>query len=176
MNRLVSVALMTAVWAALLATSDWRALGFGLVVSWGLLAFSDRLHRTQSSRAKEVLPRPVGSVILSLFFLRELVMSAVSVAREAWRPKLAIRPGIASVPLEFESDLETAVLASLISLTPGTLSLEVSPDRKTLYVHGLVVRGDGSEIRDSIDVRLKRPVQRAFTVRSVRASRRGTRA
>jgi len=66
------------------------------------------------------------------------------------------------VPLTVDSDVEITMLASLISLTPGTLSLDVAPDGHALFVHALIVHDDGASIRDSIARHLERPVQRAF--------------
>ena len=50
-----------------------------------------------------------------------------------------MKPGIVKIPLDARSDLEITLLANLISLTPGTLSLDVSDDRKVLYVHAMYV-------------------------------------
>jgi multicomponent Na+:H+ antiporter subunit E len=46
-----------------------------------------------------------------------------------------MRPGVIAIPLDAQTDIEITVLANLISLTPGTLSLDVSADRQTLYIH-----------------------------------------
>jgi multicomponent Na+:H+ antiporter subunit E len=74
---------------------------------------------------------------LMLFFLGELVVSSLRVAWDVITPTLHSRPGIVAVPLDLEGDVEIALLANLVSLTPGTLSLEVSDDRRTLYVHAM---------------------------------------
>jgi multicomponent Na+:H+ antiporter subunit E len=74
---------------------------------------------------------------LVLFFLGELLLSSLRVAWDVITPRLHSRPGIVAVPLDLRGDVEITVLANLVSLTPGTLSLEVSEDRKTLYVHAM---------------------------------------
>jgi multicomponent Na+:H+ antiporter subunit E len=51
-----------------------------------------------------------------------------------------MKPGIVKIPLTANTDLEITLLANLISLTPGTLSLDVSDDRKVLYVHAMYVK------------------------------------
>ena len=58
------------------------------------------------------------------------------------------RPGIIAVPIEARTDLEITTLANLVSLTPGTLSLDVSGDRRTLYVHAMFVDDPESIHRD----------------------------
>lgn len=166
MSTLISVVLLTVAWAALFSTIDPRGLIVGALIAFLTLRFVRWLERSPDDESLyTVTPMPWGFMLLAVAFLRELVLSAVSVAVQAWRPSLAIRPGIVAVPLAVQSDLEITVLASLISLTPGTLSLEVSEDRRTLFVHALDVEGDGSTIRASIRDRLERPVARAFWVR-----------
>ena len=54
-------------------------------------------------------------------------------------PKLHMTPGIVGVPLDIKSDAEITMLANLITLTPGTLSLDVSEDKKVLYVHSMYI-------------------------------------
>ncbi len=88
------------------------------------------------SRYFEKLPQLVRFV---LFFGWELVLSNLRVAWDVVTPKAYRRPGVIAVPLDARSDLEITLLANLITLTPGTLSLDVSPDRGTLYVHAMFV-------------------------------------
>lgn len=90
-----------------------------------------------------IVLRPLWRVVLALrlvaLFLAELVAANAMVAWEVMTPRQSIRPGIIRVPLRARSDVEITLLANLISLIPGTLSLEVSDDRTALFVHGLHV-------------------------------------
>jgi multicomponent Na+:H+ antiporter subunit E len=72
---------------------------------------------------------------LILLFLRELVLSALKVAWLVVQPRLRIRPAIVAYPLTVTTDVQIALLANMITLTPGTLSVDVSEDRRTLYIH-----------------------------------------
>ncbi|MDR3475228.1 MAG: Na+/H+ antiporter subunit E [Devosia sp.] len=76
---------------------------------------------------------------LVLFFLKELLLSALSVASLVLSPRLAsrLKPAIVAFPLSVKSDAEITLLANLITLTPGTLTLDVSADRRWLYIHVL---------------------------------------
>ena len=74
---------------------------------------------------------------LGVIFLLELVKSSVAVARAVLSPKAAFNPGIVAYPLQLKGDMHIAALANMISLTPGTTSLHVTEDRKTLYIHAL---------------------------------------
>lgn len=161
-SKLISLVLLTALWSGLFSTLDWRAIAFGALVSAVILWWVQRL--TQEPKAPMVaVPRPIGVMILVPAFFWELIKSAASVVREVYRPKITFKSGVLAYPLEVRSELEITVLASLISLTPGTLSLEVSADRSTLYIHALSVGEDGGEsIKTSIRNRLECQVLRAF--------------
>jgi multicomponent Na+:H+ antiporter subunit E len=64
---------------------------------------------------------------------------------------------VIGIPLEAKTDLEITVLANLITMTPGTLSLDVSPDRKTLYVHAMYIKNPEA-LRFDIKENLERRV------------------
>ena len=68
------------------------------------------------------------------FFFKELLFAGVSVFRLILLPS-EVRPGVVAVPLDITSDAEITLLANLITLTPGTLTLDVSTDKKVIYVH-----------------------------------------
>jgi multicomponent Na+:H+ antiporter subunit E len=108
---------------------------------------------------REVLPGPRSSrrvrriLSLVLLFLYELVVSAVRVAAVVLRPDMsrAVRPAIVAVPLTIKSDAEITLLANLITLTPGTLSVDVSADKSVLYVHALCMDDREAMIADIAD-------------------------
>lgn len=95
---------------------------------------------------RRFLPQPfyfrkVWAVVkLLLLFLKELLMSSLFVAKEVIRPTVKVRPGIVAVPTDLKSDAEITLFACLITLTPGTLTLEVSPDHDMLFVHSLDIQ------------------------------------
>ncbi|MGB3541761.1 Na+/H+ antiporter subunit E [Rubrivirga sp.] len=103
--------------------------------------------------------RGVGFV---LFYVYELVLSSVRVAFDVLTPRLRAVPGIIAVPIDAKTDTEITVLANLISLTPGTLSLLVSPDRKTLYVHAMYLDDGPDAVRDDLKSDMERRVLRLF--------------
>lgn len=87
-------------------------------------------------------------VSLALLFVYELLLSALRVAVIVLRPKIELKPGIIAYPLTVDRDFEITMLANLITLTPGTLSVDVSEDRKTLYVHCIDVPDKQATIDD----------------------------
>ncbi|MDY6906474.1 MAG: Na+/H+ antiporter subunit E [Thermodesulfobacteriota bacterium] len=81
--------------------------------------------------------RVIKVLQLIVFFIRELLISNLRVLWDVITPGHISKPGVIAVPLDAETDLEIMMVANLVSLTPGTLSLDVSDDRKTLFVHAM---------------------------------------
>lgn len=90
------------------------------------------------------------------YFLWQLAVANFDVARIILSPRLDLAPGIVRVPIRSKSDLEVTMLANLISLTPGTITIEVERDHSALFVHGLDIaspeafRGDIGRLEDKL--------------------------
>ncbi len=95
-----------------------------------------------------------------LFFLAELFKSSFRVAADVLSPNLIgrVSPGIVALPLEVKSDIEITLLANVISLTPGTLSLDLSDDKRVLYIHTMYDGDDPDAVRREIKDGLERRV------------------
>jgi multicomponent Na+:H+ antiporter subunit E len=137
--------LLTLAWAAINGAFTTANFVVGFVLSYALLAVMQRAGLTSKSYVYRV-PQVVGFLG---FFVWELYLANVRVAQEVLRPRLRIRPGVVAVPLTASTDLEITLLSCLVTLTPGTLALDVSDDRSTLFVHTLDV-GDVDVFRQSI--------------------------
>jgi multicomponent Na+:H+ antiporter subunit E len=92
------------------------------------------------------------------FFAAELLLANLRVAYSVLAPHKSLRPGVVAIPLDVETDMEITLLVNLITLTPGTLSLDVSADRQVLYVHTLYV-DDVDEFRCQIKQGFERRVR-----------------
>jgi multicomponent Na+:H+ antiporter subunit E len=93
-----------------------------------------------------------------LFLLRELTVSSLRVVYDILTRGHGMRPAIIAIPLDLKSDLEITLLAHLISLTPGSLSLDVSPERDVLFIHAMYV-DDVEEFRRRIKERMEHQVR-----------------
>ncbi|MCJ8163656.1 Na+/H+ antiporter subunit E [Pontibacter sp. E15-1] len=127
------------------------SLVFALVFT--LLWMSTLFYRKSYFRK---LPKALG---LSLFFLKEMIYANLKIAYDILTPHYYMRPTVIALPLAVQTNLEIMLLANMISLTPGTLSLDVSKDRQTLYVHALYVKQNDVEkvkrhIKDGFERRL----------------------
>lgn len=76
-------------------------------------------------------------VRLLALFMKELFLAGWAVIRQILRPRLNVRPGIFALETRLQSDWEVTLLACLITLTPGTLTLDVSRDGRILYIHAM---------------------------------------
>lgn len=70
-------------------------------------------------------------------FVREFTLSVLRVTRLVLSPKMSIQPAVFTFPLTLTRDFEITLLANLITLTPGTLTIDVGDDRKSLLVHAI---------------------------------------
>lgn len=98
---------------------------------------------------------------LATIFLKELLVSSVRVAISVLSPRLTMEPAVIAVPLDVDSDAEITLLANLISLTPGTLSIDVAEDRSCIYVHAMY-GGDPDQLAQEIKDTFERRIREAF--------------
>jgi multicomponent Na+:H+ antiporter subunit E len=90
-------------------------------------------------------------LFLVVYFIKELFISSIRVAVDVMKPRFRMQSGVVAIPLDVQTNFEITLLANLISLTPGTLSLDTSPDGKTLYMHAMYIdNGDVEAVRRSI--------------------------
>lgn len=156
MNLYLANILMALAWAAVTGSFSLVNLVFGFAL--GAVALSLIREQVGSvgyySRTRRV-------VALMVLFVYELVLSSVRVAMMVLRPKMDLKPGILAYPLKVDRDFEITLLANLITLTPGTLSVDVSDDRRMLYIHALDC-SDPDGIRQDIADGFERKILEAF--------------
>lgn len=151
MNLFLANIVLALFWGAVTTSFSPSNLLFGFVLGFmSLWLVRDRFNVSN-------FRRPWRAFRLAGLFLLELVLSAVRVARDTLSPSMPFRPAIIAMPLEVKDEVEIMLLANLISLTPGTLSLDVSTDRSTLYIHAMDVDDPDelrAEIRDGFERRI----------------------
>jgi multicomponent Na+:H+ antiporter subunit E len=92
--------------------------------------------------------RVIALFKLLILFTYKLVLSNIDVTIIVLSPKMNIKPGIIAVPTKLKTDWEVTLLANLISLTPGTLTMNFSENGRTLYVHSIHVPDKEKAIRE----------------------------
>jgi multicomponent Na+:H+ antiporter subunit E len=136
--------LLALAWVAMSGSFSVPNLALGFVLGYGVLWTARRVIGGSSYFAKS--RRAIG---FGLFYVRELLLANLRVAYDVVTPTHHMHPGIVAVPLDARTDAEITLLANLITMTPGTLSMDVSDDRSVLYVHGMFV-GDPAEFAATI--------------------------
>jgi multicomponent Na+:H+ antiporter subunit E len=154
MNGLLWNILLALVWVGM--TGDFTPGNFMIGFALGLLIlfFARRVVGTPNYLAKS------GQVLeLILFVIWELILANLRVAYDVLTPGYHMRPGVVAIPLDARTDAEITLLANLITLTPGTLSLDVSSDRRMLYIHVMYIDNDDlEEVRRKIKAGFERRV------------------
>lgn len=139
-------------WQALVGHVSLTHFCFGFVVGYVLLWWLQPLLGSSSYfRKLPATPKFIG------FFFAELLMANLRVAWDVLTPKAYRRPGIVAIPLSAETDAEITLLSLVITLTPGSLTLDISDDRKTLFVHSMFV-DDPERVRKEIKEGFERRV------------------
>ena len=139
----------------------------GVVVSLGVAVFSARFfihgkafHLWSPARLGRLL------VYCAVIFPSELVKANVDVAFRALDPRLPIRPGIVKVPVELSNEYAQAMLADSITLTPGTITMDMAEDEEgqlSYYIHWInVSTEDPAEAGESIKGTLEKWVRRIW--------------
>jgi len=152
MNLFILNVVFAVVLTALLGSGQITIFFLGFVLGYAALWLSKPLY--PETRYFTKLPRAVN---LAGYFLKELLVSNLRVLWDVITPGQINRPGIIGVPLSAATDLEIFIVANLISLTPGTLSVDLSEDRKTLYVHVMFlddVEAARAEIKNGLERRV----------------------
>lgn len=138
--------LLAVIWMALTGKFSVTDFSFGLVLGYILMYIS-----TRDKEDRKYFTKVPKTISLFFYFLYELVKANLQVAYDVATPKFFMNPGIIGIPLDAKTDLEITLLANMITLTPGTLSLDVSSDRKTLYVHAMYITNREEFIRSIKD-------------------------
>lgn len=142
-TRFLSNLLLSFIWLAVTGDFSFINFVFGFALSFLLMWLI-----SQDGQDNRYLFRGPKVVAFIFFFLYELVKANLQVAFDVSTPSYFMKPGIIKIPLDAKTDMEITLLANLITLTPGTLSLDVSDDRKVLYVHAMYVKNKETFIAD----------------------------
>ena len=147
MTLLVANVLLALVWSLMIGSFTPANFVVGLILGYIVL----RLASLRNNRAPYF--QKVGVTIsFTFYFVWELIKANFKMAMYTLSPLDKLRPGIVAIPLEPDmTDLEVTTLANVVTLTPGTLSLDVSEDRSVLFVHFMHVESPEEAVREVKD-------------------------
>lgn len=152
---LLSNILLAFAWAALQGALTPANLLTGYVLGYAVLVLLTRggvLERRYAGKVWTFLG-------LFAYFVYELILANLRLTRDIVRGRLATRPGVIRVPLDVSTDGEILMLAALINLTPGSIALDVSADRRWIYVHVMHIHTPDAarrEIKEGFERRVLR--------------------
>lgn len=153
MNLFLLNLLLALAWVALTGQFTPANFVIGFVLSHLLLWLAQRTAEpsTYFGKARQVLG-------FAIFFLWQIIKANLLVAYTVLSPRYRMRPGVLAIPLDVQTDAEITLLANLITLTPGSLSLDVSSDRRVLYIHSMDLGDDIDQFRREIKEDFERRV------------------
>lgn len=146
--------LLALAWAALQGEVTLANLLLGFVLGYAILALLAKGGVMTSTLAS----RTWHAVGLMGYFVWELLLANVRVAADVLRPRTGIRPAVVAIPLDVTSDGEILLLSMLINITPGSVTIDLSEDRRTLFVHVMhmtTAEATRREIKDGFERRVK---------------------
>ncbi|NHH99199.1 MULTISPECIES: Na+/H+ antiporter subunit E [Oceanimonas] len=136
--------LLAMAWVVLSGTYTISNLVIGILLSYLVLAYVGR-DKPTFARYLGKAPRIVNFV---LFFIWDLIKSNARVAYDVLTPTHLMRPGVIAIPLDLKDEGGITILANLITATPGSLTLDVSSDRKVLYVHLMYLEDESRQLAE----------------------------
>ena len=140
--------LLAMLWMILTGNFTGPSFVVGFLFGYFCLALMQRHVPVLDGYAQRV-PGVIGFV---LYFFWQVIKSNAVVAYDVATPRLNIKPGVIAVPLELDSAMSITILANFITLTPGTLSLDVSDDRSVLFVHAMYLDDEEGLVRGLKDI------------------------
>ena len=144
--------LLAFIWAAVTGTFNLSNVLVGMILGYAVLFVAQPLMGPSNYFSR--IHRVLG---FALFYIWQLVLANLRVAADVLMPRVRARPGVLAIPLDAKSDAEITMLANLITLTPGSVSLDVSSDRRFLYLHAMYIE-DVEQYREDVKTSFERRV------------------
>ncbi|GIN63679.1 Na+/H+ antiporter subunit E [Robertmurraya siralis] len=135
---------------------NWSVLTFFSGFLFGLLV----LYILRRFLPAKFYPVTLLAILkLVLVFIYELFSSSILVIRQVTKPKIDISPGIFTLETDLEGDLEVTLLALLLTLTPGSVVVEISPDNKRFFIHAMDIPDSSNAViksKEKFETAIKR--------------------
>ena len=139
-SRIVLFILAFLVWLLLTWPPNWQEAAAGVFIAAFVAFMTGDLFVKRPHVLKHPLRYWYFIVYYLPLFLWECFKANIDVAYRVLHPRLPIRPGIVKVKTKLKTDVGLTFLANSITLTPGTMSVDIDKDRGILYIHCINVR------------------------------------
>lgn len=137
--------LLALMWVILTGNIGGLNLIFGFFIGYLVLGVMQRQVPVLRGYTRR-LPKLFAFIV---FFIKELIRANLTVAFDVVTPVWHMKPGVIAYRLDAKTEVEITMVANFISLTPGTLSLDVSDDQRVLYIHAMFLDNE-EELRESL--------------------------
>lgn len=144
--------LLAFIWVALTGSLSYSNFIFGLLLGFFVLWIMN-----YADHDKRYFYRVPKILSFLLYFIYQMLKANLQVAYDVMTPNYFFRPGIVRFPLNARTDFEINVLSMFVSLTPGTLIIDVSDDKKVLFIHVMYLTSPEKfvqELRTGVERRL----------------------
>jgi multicomponent K+:H+ antiporter subunit E len=148
--------ILTVVWLLLNNTLAAGHIVLGLLLGWAIPRFTLAFWPNPVR-----IYRPASLLRFTGVFLYDVLVANLAVARLVLAGPKALNPLFVQVPLDLTNELALGLLANTICLTPGTVTADLSPDRRVLWVHALDCT-DPDELVRTIKRRFEAPLREIF--------------
>ncbi|GHE43302.1 Na+/H+ antiporter subunit E [Sphingobacterium griseoflavum] len=136
--------LLSAIWVALTGSMYYTNFLFGFMLGFFVLWIMNRNELDQ--RYFYRVPKIISFIF---YFLYQVIKANIQVAFDVVTPKYFFKPGIVRYPLNASTDFEINLLSTMLSLTPGTLIIDISDDKKTIYIHVMYLTDPETFVRQT---------------------------
>ncbi len=148
--------ILVVVWLLLTHQFSFGNLLLACILAWLIPVGVGRIRT-----ATVPVRKPLKLIAFVGVLLMDIIVSNIVVAKQVLGSPERLQPGFVAIPLDLTEALPITLLASTISLTPGTVSIEMTDDRKTLYVHALHVVSETALVA-RIKHRYEQPLKEIF--------------
>lgn len=140
--------LLAVLWCFTWGSFDFYTLATGFVLAYFLLGIYSRGTAMEGYGTK-------GRDLLrfALYFMRVLVVANLQIAYEILTPGLKVSPRIVRFDVTGLTAVQRTIMVNTINLTPGTLVVDIGPDRRTFYVHCMYAKDYDQTIADLNDLK-----------------------
>ncbi|RKY55476.1 MAG: cation:proton antiporter [Candidatus Neomarinimicrobiota bacterium] len=161
-SRITVFILSFLVWLALTHIGDIQEVIAGLIVAIIVSMIAGEFLIT-TEKSEHIIKRFISAILYLFKFLWEMIKANFHVAYIVLNPNLPIKPGIVKIRTNLTKDSAITVLTNSITLTPGTLTVDVNPETREIYIHWIdVLSTDVEESTKLIGGRFEKLLMEVF--------------
>jgi multicomponent Na+:H+ antiporter subunit E len=161
-SRIIVFCLSLLIWVALTSIRDWQEVLVGAIIAFLVAVVAGHFLIT-TEKQQHPFRRFIMFIRYIFTFLWEMIKANIHVAYIVMHPKLPIKPGIVKIKTKLTKDSAITVLTNSITLTPGTFTIDLNPEKKEIYIHWIDVgTTDIDEATEKIGTKFEKILMEVF--------------